>query len=42
MKLSGVLLIAYIVFMAFWLVNHYYRKNVKYEQEYREGRRPRW
>lgn len=42
MKVAGVLLTGYFVVLVFWLLNHYHRQNVKYEQEYREGKRPRW
>ena len=32
---------AWVVIVAFWLLNHYYYENRKYEDEYRRGMHPR-
>jgi hypothetical protein len=42
MSVSAVLFLAWIVVMTFWMVNHFYRQNQKYEMEYRQGKHPRW
>jgi hypothetical protein len=31
----------WIIIVGFWLLNHFYYKNVKYEEEYRRGLHPR-
>ena len=42
MQVLPALMIGWVVVVAFWLLNHYYRENLKYEQEYRRGLHPRW
>ena len=41
MQLVHLFFLGWVVIIAFWLLNHYYYKNVKYEDEYRRGLRPR-
>ncbi len=42
MTIAGMLFLAWLVVVVFWMSNHYYRENLKYEREYRLGLRPRW
>lgn len=42
MTVAGSLFLAWLVVVVFWMSNHYHRANVKYEQEYKRGLRPRW
>jgi hypothetical protein len=42
MQVSHLLFIGWIVLVGIWLLNHYYYENVKYEEEYRKGLRPKW
>jgi hypothetical protein len=42
MSVVSLLVTGYIVVMGFWIVNHFHRKNVAYEQAYKRGERPRW
>jgi hypothetical protein len=42
MSVVSLLVTGYIVVMGFWIVNHFYYKNVKYEQAYKRGERPKW
>lgn len=32
---------AWVFIVAFWLLNHYFYENKKYEEEYKRGLRPR-
>lgn len=42
MQVIHLLFIAWFAVIGIWLLNHYYYKNVKYEEEYRAGKRPKW
>lgn len=41
MQVVHLLFIGWVVIVAFWLLNHFHAKNVKYEDEYRRGLHPR-
>jgi len=42
MTLPGILFVAWLVVVLFWMSNHYFRDNQRYENEYKRGLRPRW
>ena len=42
MTIAGMLFLAWLVLVVFWMSNHYYRENQAYEREYQRGLRPRW
>jgi heme O synthase-like polyprenyltransferase len=42
MQVWSLLAILWFVVIVFWLLNHFHRENLKYEQEYKRGERPRW
>ncbi len=37
MTVAGMLFLAWLVVVVFWMSNHYVRENQKYEQEYKRG-----
>ena len=41
MQVSHLLFIGWVVIVGFWLLNHFYYENVKYEAEYRKGNKPK-
>ena len=42
MKVSDLLFIGWFAVVGIWLLNHYFYKNKKYEEEYRKGQHPKW
>jgi len=42
MQVIHLLFLGWFAVIAVWLLNHYYYQNVKYEEEYRAGKHPKW
>lgn len=42
MKVHYLLLMIWFFVVLFWVLNSFIAKNQKYENEYRQGKRPKW